>query len=189
MELLAPGHSARKYPGTIYANTPEAARRRREAACALSPGVVLSPAGLICDLRALRPPGGSPSAGGRVPAPPKRGLPSRAARREVNGTWRPRARRRRPLGRRSHPACARHCAHTPAAPAPSLGGGDPLSGLLRPIGAEGEACRPRSRAGGWRAVRTGGRGRDSALSPRTPRAAARFMQAPREARADRSWFY
>lgn len=24
---------------------------------------------------------------------------------------------------------------------------------------------------------------------RTPRAAARFMQAPREARADRSWFY
>lgn len=188
MELLAPGHSARKYPGTIYANTPEAARRRREAACALSPRVVLSPAGLICDLRALRPPGGSPSAGGRVPAPPKRGLPSGAARREVNGTWRPRARRRRPLGRRSHPACARHCAHTPAAPAPSLGGGDPLSGLLRPIGAR---ARPAGSEQSRR-VAGGADGRPRAgqrAESRTPRAAARFMQAPREARADRSWFY
>lgn len=101
------------------------------------------------------------------------------ARWEVKGNWRPSARRRRPLGRPTvprhvHPTLRAHACSPRAEP----GRGDPLSGLLRPIGAEGEACRPRSRAGGW-----GGAG---GPSPGTPRAAAGFMQAPREARADHS---
>lgn len=102
-------------------------------------------------------------------SPPARRLPERpwkgpgstemrpaersCARWEVKGNWRPSARRRRPLGR---PTVPRHLhltlrAHA-CSPRAEPGRGDPLSGLLRPIGAEGEACRPRSRAGGWRAV-------------------------------------
>lgn len=163
MELLArghrcvhPGRSARKGPGTV--GICRLARGR--------PGRRGRPV--------LLPPGREsfclpPVSYATFRSPPARRLPERpwkgpgstemrpaersCARWEVKGNWRPSTRRRRPLGRPTvprhlHPTLRAHARSPRAEP----GRGDPLSGLLRPIGAEGEACRPRSRAGGWRAV-------------------------------------
>lgn len=105
------------------------------------PRVLLSPARFICDLRALYRTGGSPSACGRVPAPPKCGPLSGAAHagrlRETGdpapaaaGLW---------GDRLSHATCTRHCAHTPAAPAPSLGAETPFLDFSVP---SGQRARP-----------------------------------------------
>lgn len=93
---VCPAHSARKYPGTIYANAPRPPRAVWEAACACSPArlkVVLSPAGLICYLRALSTRLAAPQTPPGVSRLRRKLQPARqsCARWEVNSDWQPRA--------------------------------------------------------------------------------------------------
>lgn len=189
MELLArghrcvrPGRSARKGPGTvrICRLAPPPPRPAGAASAAPAwPRVLLSPARFICDLRALYRTGGSPSACGRVPAPPKCGPLSGAARagrlRETGdpapaaaGLW---------GDRLSHTTCTRHCAHTPAAPAPSLGAETPFPDFSVP---SGQRARPAGlgaeRADGGRCRRA--ESRDPARRGRVHAGAARGACRP-----------
>lgn len=189
MELLARGHRCVR-PRTQRAQRPRHCtymqtrlRPPRPAGAASAapawPRVLLSPARFTCDLRALHPPGGSPSARGRVPAPPKCGPLSGAARagrlRETGdpapaaaGLW---------GDRLSHATCTRHCAHTPAVPAPSLGAETPFPDFSVP---SGQRARPAGlgaeRADGGRCRRA--ESRDPARRGRVHAGAARGACRP-----------
>lgn len=189
---VCPAHSARKYPGTIYANTPVAAPRRLGGGVCLLPRSAKShsasrwfnrlPSRSLPAWQLPKRPRDCPGSAENC------SLPGRAARAgKLTATGDPGPRCRRPLGKR---ICS-----TP--PAPGLGEGTPFLGSV-PIWAEGEAFfRPRSRGGRWvgvggtRSVERGLRRRDSAEppDPGTSGRVSRWCRVPREPRADHSGYY